>query len=86
MNDENDEKRNYTVYTNGTWLVYRRCTVPSVYVNCVNGNWSEDIDCPYSVTTDIVMDSPSQDIATTDTQYQDIHDTTRSMLEITQSQ
>ncbi len=81
MNDDINVDRNYTLFANGTWLINRRCNVPNIFVTCINGSWSECIDCIYSSTTDIVIDTNSQAIATTtDIQDQELHDTSSKLL------
>ncbi len=44
LNDINED-RNYTLYSNGTWVIAQGCSPPEMQVTCIDGSWSEDITC-----------------------------------------
>ncbi len=48
LNDNDGEERNYTVFTNSTWVIYQRCSGSNIFVTCVGGSWSENITCSTS--------------------------------------
>ncbi len=50
MND-NNEDTNYTLYSNGTWIISRDCRPSKIQVICEDEVvWSENIDCIESAT------------------------------------
>ncbi len=54
MND-NNEDTNYTLYSNGTWIISRDCRPSKIPVICEDdGVWSENIDSiePTTLLTD----------------------------------
>ena len=54
LDDGNDKERNYTLYQNGLWVIFRNCLIPDIQVLCINGSWSEDISCSLVNTTTTV--------------------------------
>ncbi len=49
--------RNYTLYSNGTWAISRRCNPSVIFVSCNGTSWSEDIRCPVIDTTGSTISS-----------------------------
>ena len=49
--DDVDEDANYTLYSNGTWIISRECGSSRIQVTCENkAAWSENVDCQESTT------------------------------------
>ncbi len=36
---------NYTYFINGTWSIQRDCSSSQLFVQCVNGSWSDNFVC-----------------------------------------
>ena len=47
----------YTLYSNGTWSISRRCSPSEVLVSCNDEKWSEDLSCPEIDTTGSTISS-----------------------------
>ncbi len=49
---DNNEDTNYTLYSNGTWIILQECIPSRIQVICEDeGLWSENIDCQESTTS-----------------------------------
>ena len=55
--DDNIGDKNYTLFSNETWLITRRCG--QIQVTCNSGVWSEDISCPKLNTNTLVFKTPT---------------------------